>query len=110
MEQLQCDKCHDGNGTLSLHSVIASGDSDHALLFVHDDILPAGVSIGEHRHEGTEEVYFVLDGHGTLIMDHQPSAVGPGDVSLCKSGHSHGIVNTGKTEMRLIVVGLKANQ
>ncbi len=109
MEQIRCDKCHDGVGTISFYSVIAAGDSDHALLFVHDDIVPPGVSIGEHRHEGTEEIYYVLEGHGTLIMDHQQSPVGPGDVSLVKSGHSHGIINTGQADLRLIVVGLKAS-
>ncbi len=108
MKEEKCVDCHEGKGTLLLHSLINAGDSDHALLFMHDDILPAGVSIGEHRHEGTEEVYFVAEGNGTLIMDHQNSLVGPGDVSLVKSGHSHGIINTGKTDMRLIVVGLKA--
>jgi mannose-6-phosphate isomerase-like protein (cupin superfamily) len=109
MEEVKCDKCHDGNGTLLLHSLINTGDSDHSLIFMHDDVLPPGVSIGEHRHDGSEEVYFVAEGHGTLIMDHQNSPVGPGDVSLVKSGHSHGIINSGKTNMRLIVVGFKTN-
>jgi len=109
MEEVRCDHCHDGTGTLLLHSLINPGDSDQALIFMHDDLLPPGVSIGEHRHEGSEEVYFVTEGHGTLIMDHREYPVGPGDVSLVKSGHSHGIVNTGTTAMRLIVVGMKSN-
>ena len=107
MKEERCAKCHDGIGELLLHSLINPGDSDQSLIFMHDDILPAGVSIGEHRHEGSEEVYFVVEGHGTLMMDQQTYPVGPGDVSLVKSGHSHGIVNTGKTDLRLIVVGFK---
>ncbi len=107
MKEERCAECHEGKGELLLHALINPGDSDHSLLFMHDDILPQGVSIGEHRHEGSEEVYFIVEGHGTLMMDRQSHPVGPGDVSLVKSGHSHGIVNTGETAMRLIVVGFR---
>jgi oxalate decarboxylase/phosphoglucose isomerase-like protein (cupin superfamily) len=31
----------------------------------------------------------------------------PGDVSVVKRGHSHGIVNSGDGKMRLIVVGFQ---
>ncbi len=106
MQKIQCDNCHDGTGTLTFHVVADTPDSDR-LLHIHDDILPPGVTIGEHPHHGMEEVYLVLDGNGTLIMDNQEIPVGPGDVSLCKSGHSHGLANTGKTPMHLIVIGVR---
>lgn len=107
MKTQWCDACHDGVGALFLRVAIDMGDSDQSLLFVHDDVLPAGVTIGGHAHHGSEEVYYVLEGTGVLTLDHVESPVGPGDVSLCKSGHSHGIANTGTTDMRLIVVGMR---
>ena len=56
-------------------------------------ILEAGSSIGEHTHHNTEELYLVLDGHGRGVLDGETFPVGPGDLFLCKAGHSHGLVN-----------------
>lgn len=98
------DKCHDGVGALDAVLAMGKGDGEIGLRYVHDDLLPPGVSIGEHRHEGTEEVYYVLEGQGRLILDGQEHPVGPGDISLCRSGHSHGLINPGPATLRLLVV------
>ena len=55
--------------------------------------LEAGASVGEHRHQGSEELYLVLEGTGTAILDGGRFMVGPGDAFLAKDGHSHGLEN-----------------
>ena len=55
--------------------------------------LAAGSSVGEHSHPVTEELYLVLDGHGQGVLDGQRFPVGPGDLFVCKAGHSHGLHN-----------------
>ena len=35
----------------------------------------------------------MLDGHGRGVLDGETFPVGPGDLFLCKAGHSHGLVN-----------------
>ena len=47
-------KCHDGIGDLTAHLVLSKEDSEMGVQYMHDDILPLGVSIREHRHEGNE--------------------------------------------------------
>jgi mannose-6-phosphate isomerase-like protein (cupin superfamily) len=106
MQHNRLEKCHDGKGYLDCFSALTSGDSEHGITLMHDDILEPGATIGEHPHAGSEEVYFVISGQGSIILDGQPSPIGSGDVSLVRSGHSHGIVNSSDGPMRLIVVGV----
>jgi len=53
-----------------------------------------GSTIPEHPHTGEDEFYFITDGHGTGILNGRHFDVGPGDSFICKSGSSHGILNT----------------
>jgi mannose-6-phosphate isomerase-like protein (cupin superfamily) len=110
MKRSRYEKCHDGKGWLDCFSVLTSDDSEHGITFMHDDILEPGASIGEHPHNGCEEIYFVISGHGLILLDGKPTPIGPGDVSLVKSGHSHGIANSDEGPMRLIVVGVKTRK
>ncbi|MFP4250254.1 MAG: cupin domain-containing protein [Armatimonadota bacterium] len=98
--------CHGGSGDLECRTVLEAADMDGCLRFMHDDMLEPGAEIGEHLHNGDEEVYFVVEGHGTMIVDGEEHPIGPGDVSVCRSGHSHGIRNSEDGTMRLIVVGM----
>lgn len=75
--------------------------------WMHDDIFPPGASIGEHRHDGEEEIYFVVEGTGTMILDGRPFPLGPGDVSVVQSSHTHGLINSNEGAMRLIVVCIR---
>lgn len=55
--------------------------------------LQPGASIGEHEHIDNADLYLILEGHGTGILDGQRFPVGPGDMFICQAGHSHGLVN-----------------
>ena len=55
--------------------------------------LDPGASVGEHRHEGTEEFYLLLEGRGTGFLDGDPFEVGPGDAFLVREGYTHGLAN-----------------
>lgn len=98
------DNCHDGKGKLELAHVLAGEDSDIGISFFHDDILEPGTLIGEHEHRDNEEIYFIVEGNGFMIFDGERYPVGPGDVSLVKHGHTHGIINSDKGKMRLLVI------
>ena len=61
-----------------------------------------GATIGEHRHEGDEEIYYVLEGRGTMTLDGERFEIGPGDLAVTPAGHTHALEN-GDAPMRLIV-------
>lgn len=96
------EKCHDGEGTLYCKSLLEGFDKSK-FNFMHYDDIKAGVSIGEHLHTNSEEIYFLLSGTGTLIFDGKEYDMNSGDISLCNLGHSHGYI--AKTDSIMIVVG-----
>ena len=51
--------------------------------------LPAGRSTQRHHHKRTEEIYFILDGHGTMEVDGETRLVVPGDAILLPPGAWH---------------------
>jgi Mannose-6-phosphate isomerase len=58
--------------------------------------LPPGGSIGFHLHPDDEEIYVILSGQGLYTdADGQASPVGPGDLTLTRSGEGHGLANSG---------------
>jgi len=53
--------------------------------------LEPGATIGEHPHPDAEELYLIVSGAGTGILDAERFPVEAGDAYLCKRGHSHGL-------------------
>jgi mannose-6-phosphate isomerase-like protein (cupin superfamily) len=50
---------------------------------------PVHATAGHHRHEGMEELYFILSGWGSVTVDGETRDIGPGDVILTQDGSSH---------------------
>ncbi len=57
--------------------------------------LPAGASTTPHYHPRSEEIYYVLQGHGLMRIGGQTSSVGPGDAIAIPPDEIHQITNTG---------------
>ena len=66
--------------------------------------LEPGVSVGPHRHEGSEEIYFVLEGRGLAKDDGQDVELKPGDALLTCDGHSHSLENPGPGPLKILTV------
>jgi len=66
--------------------------------------LGAGSSIGFHRHEGEEEVFYILSGTGHVSEGGPVSPVGPGDAVLTGAGGGHSISNTGPDPLEFLAV------
>lgn len=66
--------------------------------------LKPGCSIGFHKHEGNGEAYCFLAGEGTYNENGTLKKVSAGDTTWCPSGESHGLENTGKTDLVFIAL------
>lgn len=97
-----------------------------SVVFFHEVTIPPGTVEGTHRHIGTEEVYFVIEGTGIAYMadgDDPNNAkyplverdiytlgklkcrelpVEPGSVIFTKSGGVHGIRNDGAKPLKFV--------
>jgi uncharacterized cupin superfamily protein len=97
------ESIHEGSGKATVKSFFH--DRLELKIFFHNTVLRPGVSIGFHKHKGSEEIYYIISGKGLMRVDDETSEVGPGDAVLTKNGSSHGLENIGETDLRIIVVG-----
>ena len=65
--------------------------------------LEPGASIGNHLHDGDEEIYYVISGEGLMFVNDEEEAVTTGDIVLTKSGSHHGLKNTGPDILKIFV-------
>ncbi len=97
-----------------------------SVVFFHEVTIPPGTVEGTHQHIGSEELYYIVAGHGIAYMEQHDDPgtsqypqvtrriyglfdrqcvelpVGPGNVIFTKSGGIHGIRNTGDTPLKFV--------
>jgi len=66
-------------------------------------VLHPGAAIGYHPQK-EDEVYYILSGEGVMQMNGKEFPVKPGDAILTRPGSSHGLKQTGKDDLALIIV------
>ena len=64
--------------------------------------VPAGSATAMHYHPQTEEIYYILEGHGRMQVDDQIRNVEPGDAIAIPPSSRHQITNTGPIPLRLL--------
>ena len=64
--------------------------------------LPAGGATAPHHHPRTEEIYYVLEGHGSMRVGGETRPVGPGDAIAIPPGALHQIRNTGPGVLKFL--------
>ncbi len=103
--------------TIAFNRVIAHGGSQPILTrrvleakmgtavnFIDFTIVPAGSDIGVHTHDDNEEMYIIISGEGEMEVYGQRRPVGPGHVIANRPGGSHGLRNTGETDIYMVVI------
>jgi mannose-6-phosphate isomerase-like protein (cupin superfamily) len=64
--------------------------------------LPVGGATTPHYHPLTEEIYYILEGQGSMRVASDTSSVGPGDAIAIPPGAVHQIVNTGPSVLKFL--------
>lgn len=95
---------HGGDGSFEMRFVYGPGDLVSGLRVFELCRMPAGTSIGEHLHDDTEEIYFVLSGTGVMTLDGEEREVRAGDAVLTQPLARHGIRNPGPGELEVLIV------
>jgi len=104
MENEVRDRMRDGTGAVEIVHVFRSRElKGHTRLFARLR-LAAGSSIGFHRHEGEEEIFYILSGRGEVSEGGPTTAVEPGDAVLTGGGAGHSIANAGPDPLELLAV------
>ncbi|MHA1733280.1 MAG: cupin domain-containing protein [Promethearchaeota archaeon] len=62
----------------------------------------AGQQMGPHGHNETEEIFFILEGEGDLIVNDEPHPYRPGDAFYLEPKEKHDV--KAKTETRMVFI------
>ncbi len=62
-----------------------------------------GQSQHVHSHEGSDKIYFVLQGKGLFQIGDEESHLGRDEIALAPSGERHGVSNPGPDRLVLLV-------
>ena len=65
-------------------------------------VLHPGAAIGYHLQKD-EEIYYIASGSGEMLMNGELFMVQPGDAILTLAGSSHGLKQTGKEDLVVII-------
>lgn len=67
-------------------------------------VLEPGCGVGDHDHQGEEEIYVITKGVAEYNDNGTITTVYEGDVTFCKSGEVHGITNKSNETVELIAL------
>ena len=99
-------KCiRDGIGEVEMHKICESVEELYGKGRLSNRMIIArGNSMGEHKHEGDNEIFYFLSGTGEYNDNGTKVQVGPGDTTVCNDGEMHGLVNTGDVPLEFIAL------
>ncbi len=87
-----------GDGTAVIRKF--EDESNKIMLFR----LPAGTSVGVHRHEGNSEIIYILEGSGSAFDEEAWIPVKAGACLYCAEGQTHGLKNDGEKDLVFFAV------
>ena len=97
---------HKGKGKILNRRPWMDGNFETNWVRIGHCILPPDTSIGYHRHDGIEEVYYVMSGRGRSTVNDSTWDVGPGDAIPCTLHDSHGLYNNTGEDLEIFVLNV----
>ena len=91
-------------GLFSSEKMKKNGVFETEHLFCDVYCFEAGQAQSVHSHDGSDKVYFVLEGSGLFHIGGEERALGKDEVALAPSGEPHGVENPGPDRLKLLVV------
>jgi len=96
---------HGGKGTVMYRRTLQPEVFYTNWSFVDHLVLPPGSSTGKTRHPSVEELYYVLNGSGTVTINGETAPFGKDDALAILLDDVHSLENNGTTDLELIIVG-----
>ena len=90
-----------GKGTVEICNLEKEHLPKNGRLFAKLTLKP-GCSIGEHEHVGEAELFYFMQGTGTVTDNGEAVAVSAGDSMTTPSGHRHSVENTGSEDLVIL--------
>jgi len=91
---------HNGGGSTVGYSFFSKADG--LKMVFRKRVLHPGSAIGYHLQK-EDEIYYIISGTGEMQMNGKSFAVKAGDAILTRPGSSHGLKQTGKDDLVIII-------
>ncbi len=102
-KQIQ-ENAHDGIGAVELYEVWSKSDFLSDCDFIDRQVIPPNSTVGYHKHGNNEEMYIILEGNGTMVIDGQEVKVKKGDMIKNKPYGAHGLTNDSDANIDLLII------
>jgi len=104
------ESLHGGAGTVLYRRALSPEVFRTNWAYVDHLLLPSGTTLGKHRHQGVEEVLYVMAGSGTFHLgmgDREETApVSEGDAVPVLLGEVHSVAAGTESSLELMVIGV----
>ncbi len=64
--------------------------------------IPPGTDIGEETHPDNDQVLFLVQGQGKVVLNGEEQTYNQGDIVLVNAGTKHNFINTGVEDLKII--------
>ncbi len=102
-KQLQ-EGSHGGVGNVELYEIWSHADFKSNIDFIDRVVVPPNSTIGHHQHGDNEEMYVILEGEGTMTIEDETVVVRKGDMILNPKRGKHGLKNSSKSNINILVI------
>ncbi|MCR4925434.1 MAG: cupin domain-containing protein [Clostridiales bacterium] len=93
-----------GQGSAIVTEVMKKGEYKGNARLVATITLNQNCSIGEHLHEGEEEIFYILEGEAEYNDNGNIVTLKQGDSCICVGGQKHSVANKNKEILKLFAV------
>ena len=100
------EKMHGGSGTVRYRRALRPEVFYTDWSYVDHLVLPPGASVGAHRHEGVEELYYLVKGAGTVRINDESAAIRKGAAIPVHLNEVHSFANTGDSDLEFLIIGV----
>ncbi len=95
--------------SITKHVFLRNGDVPHLTNFSRAVLRP-GQAVSEHAHDGMVEIFFVVSGRGTLLIDGVTLSLTAGDCVVVEPGERHSLTCGEGGDLELIYLGVLSQE
>jgi mannose-6-phosphate isomerase-like protein (cupin superfamily) len=95
-----------GKGVAQYRRALGPEDFFSNWEYVDHIVLPPGASLGRHRHQHMEEIFYVMDGTGSAEVGKESAPIKKGDAVPIMLNEPHAMVNNGTADLEFMVIGI----
>ncbi|NLW46879.1 MAG: cupin domain-containing protein [Firmicutes bacterium] len=98
------EKMRGGSGTVRIKHIFKADELKGKARMLAEITLPVGGSIGFHKHDQEEEIFYFISGKGRVDDQGIVKEVKAGDAVLTGGGNGHAVENTGEQPLLFLAL------